>query len=507
MSVLEKERRVPMPVPRSVMGRTVFALARVESRRLLLHPLVVLAVLGYVTLLMWPKGAGEEVFPVLHEVGRETQLGALMIGFAGLVAVNAAVLRSRRHGTEAHFGVLVLPGWRRTVAHALSLVPLALVAVLVIGGGFAREALRPGAVGPVPVSELLTGPLLVLLFGGLGVMLARLVRSVLAGPLAVVVLIAITFVFVSEPGGLRWLAPLVAGEGARPLPADLVGRPAGWHVLYLAGLALLLVLVAVMVSGGRTVAIRATAAGALAVTLVGATMQVQGPSAELVAAREQATNEPASVQDCERRMPTTYCAFPEFKPWIGEWRQVAEGVRSLAGAPAATRELTVRQQVYALDGPSGMRGLPPASPGEVTVGTAWDGERRLEFAASFARGLVVNDESESGVYCDARGIVMMWMAISGIPDGEAQHGEARAAIAGAGGMGMIAAPVSPLVVRDREYAVVKAMLDRPTAEMAAKVKASWAELVRPSTTPDRAAALLGVTVPAEAAVDRDWKCA
>jgi hypothetical protein len=55
--------------------------------------------------------------------------------------------------------------------------------------------------------------------------------------------------------------------------------------------------------------------------------------------------------------------------------------------------------------------------------------------------------------------------------------------------------------------VVQRLLTEPQGEVERRVKASWAELSAPGTTTDRAAALLGVTVPAETADDREWKCA
>ncbi|MEW2358887.1 hypothetical protein [Spirillospora sp. NPDC029432] len=501
MSTLETERPTRTPLPRSVTDRSVLALARAEARRLLLHPLVAVAVLGHLAVVLWPGGATGQDFPVLQEVARETQLGPLLVGLATLLAVNGAVLRSRRHGTDAHFDVLVLPAWRRTIAHALSITPVVLIAALLVAGQFAREAVRPGAAGHVPIAELVTGPLLVALLGSLGVVLARLIRSVLAAPMAAIVIIAITFVIPVDSGPLRWLVPLVADEGARPLPADLIGRPAAWHALYLAALAVLAVLAAVLAGGARTPAITATAAAALATTVAAAVLQAQGPSDALAAARDRATNDPSSMQVCEDAGPTTYCAFPEFEPWLAEWRKVAEGVRALT---PVQRKITVRQRVHAADGPSSLRDLPPAPRGEVTVGTAWDGTRRLEFAGSVARGLVLDDESDRGVKCDARGIVTMWLAISGIPDGEARYAEARTHITGGGGS--ILAPVNPIVLRDREYAAVKALLKKPKPEVTRTLKASWPELTSPKTTTDRAATLLGIPVPPETPTDRNWNC-
>ncbi|AXK36735.1 ABC transporter permease [Streptomyces armeniacus] len=467
---------------------------------------MLLALLGYLAFLVWPGGGPEDDYPVLQQADQETQLGALLIGLAGLLAANYAVLRARRHGTEAHFGVLVLAEWRRTAAHALSVVPLALLVAVVVAGQYAREAARPHAVGNGSFFELATGPVLVLCFGALGVLLGKLVRSAYAAPMAAMVVISLTFVIMPTSGAARWLTPLTADEReAGPLPSDLLGRPADWHVLYLLGLTLLAAAGALLLSGGRTAVVRATA-GALVLTVVGAVGQGVGPSDELTAERERATRDPAAAQqECVRHGVTTYCAFPEFTSWTGEWRKVADGVRALAGGEAAERHVTVRQRVYALDESGPGRELLPGPPGEVTADTTWGGERSLEFAASYARGLVADDESERAVYCDARSVLIMWLAVNGTPDGEDAFETTQSNVSGGGAT--ILSPVNAVKMRDREHGVLRALLDRPREDVAQRVKDSWAELVRPGTSTERAAGLLGVKAPAETAADREWNCA
>lgn len=503
------EAPVTAPAPASIGGgrRAVLALARVEARRLLLHPLVLVALAAYLTLLLWPGGEPEDAYPVLQDIDRETQTGQLLLGLAVLIAANLAVLRSHRRGTEGYFGVLVLPPWQRTCAHVLSVLPTVLVGALIVAGQFTAQALKPGAVGHGSVFELSTGPLLILLPAILGVLLGRVVRSAFVAPLAVVTFLAVTMVFVADSRSAAWLrgmAPVMFDEGVRPLPSELLGRPAGWHALYLLALSVLAAAGAVLVSGGRTRAVRATALAALGAVVAAVVFQGMVPSDAEREAREVATRDPASVQDCERRGATTYCAFPEFTPWIDEWARVTDETRSLAGAPDATRALTVRQKVAALDGPSGMTDLSPAAPGELTASTAWGGERELEFAASVARGLVVGHERYVGAHCDARGVLMVWLAISAARDGEATFEKTGE---GFNSPGVIQAPVTALSLRGREYAVVQRLLAEPQGEVARRVKASWAELSATGTTTDRAAALLGVTAPAETADDREWMCA
>ncbi|MGW0820141.1 ABC transporter permease [Streptomyces sp. NPDC002845] len=506
-TVTETPVAASAPAPAPDGRRAVPALARVEARRLLLHPLVLVALVVYLTSLLWPGGEPEDAYPVLQDIDRETQLGQVLLGLAVMIAANLAVLRSQRHGTDGHFGVLVLPPWQRTCAHVLSVLPTVLVGALIVAGQFTAAALKPGAVGHASVFELLTGPLLILLAAVLGVLLGRVVRSAFVAPLAAVAYLAVTFVFVASAESAAWLrgmAPVLFDEGARPLPSDLLGRPAGWHALYLLALAVLAAAGAVRASGGRTRAVRATALGALGAVVTAVVFQGMAPSDAVREAREVATRDPAAVQECERRGATTYCAFPEFTPWTDEWAGVTDSVRSLAGEPAATRALTVRQKVAALDGPSGTAEVPPAAPGEATASTAWGGERELEFAASVARGLVVGSERQRGAHCDSQGVLMVWLAIRATRNGEAMYGTTGDDFSSPG---LILAPGDPISLRDRELAVLQRLLAEPQEEVERRVKESWAELSAPGTTTDRAAALLGVTAPAETADDREWQCA
>jgi hypothetical protein len=485
----------------------VLALARVEARHVLLHPLVLATLMAYLTFLLWPGSEPEDAYPVLQDIDRETQLGQVMLGLAVMIAVNLAVLRSHRYGTDGHFGVLVLQSWQRTCAHVLSVLPMVLVGALIVAGQFTAAARRPGAVGHGSVFELSTGPLLILLPAILGVLLGRVVRSAFVAPLAAVAFLAGVFVFVASSQTVAWLrgmAPVLFDEGARPLPSDLLGRPAGWHALYLLALSVLAAAGAVLASGGRARVVRATALGALGAVVTAVVFQGMAPSDATREAREVATRDPAAVQACERRGVTTYCAFPEFTPWIDEWARVADKVRSLAGEPETTQALTVRQRVAALDGPSGHAELSPAAPGEMTASTAWGGERELEFAASVARGLVVGDEQYRGAHCDSQGVLMVWLAIRATRDGEVMFERTGDNF---NSPGVIQAPADAISLRGREYAVVQSLLAEPQGEVERRVKASWAELSAPGTTTDRAAALLGVTAPAETADDREWKCA
>ncbi|GGO87044.1 ABC transporter permease [Wenjunlia tyrosinilytica] len=522
--------RETVDAPAANRRRAVLALARFEAGRLLLHPLVFTAAVVYSVWLLWPGGSPQESFPVLQDMDRETQIGLELIGLAALVGANGAVLRSRRHGTEAHFGTLVLRPWQRTCAHLLSLVPLVLLTAAVVAAQLVRALTRPGVVGHASVNELATGPALVLLFAVVGVLLGRVFRSSFAAPLAVVVVIALTFVFgvgASGAEGFRRLSPLAFDEGGMPLPSHLMGRPAGWHLLYLAGLVTLTGAGAVLVSGGRSAAVKATAFGALAVCSVGAVLQSLGPSDALRAAREEATDRPSSMQECHRRGPTTYCAFPEFTPWTDEWDTVVRGVRGLAPDGVKERRLYVRQRVFATDGPSGPgSGTRPAvpsglhwaeddraagTPDAIAAGTAWGGgEKEIALAAAVAHQLVMGHgpRASSAVMCDGRGVLVFWLATQAT---EHTEGGLHSILAHSfGGGASIPSPAdglsAGLVLRDHEYAVVRALLDRPRAEAGARVKAEWGQLTAEGVSTERAAELLGVKAPPLTDDDRQWGC-
>ncbi|MEU0894594.1 ABC transporter permease [Streptomyces massasporeus] len=476
--------------------KAVLALALFESRRLLTRVPVLLALAVYLGWTVWRAGKAWGDYPALQDADRATQNAPMLVGLAVLLSVNQAALRSRRHDTERHFAVLLLPHWCRTVAHALSVVAAALVTAVCVAGQFGREALRPGAIGQGSVGELLVGPLTVLLMGLAGLLLAGLVRSVLAGPLLVVFgLFLFVFFTGTSDDTSRWLLPAVGEATANTLPSDLMGRPAGWHALYLAGLALLLGLVAVLVAGGRKPAVLAGTAGALAMTLVGAVAQSGGDSPQLATARERATVHPEQVQSCVRRDGSTYCAFPEWGTRVGDWAAVVDRVRSLAGGGAHEQDVVVRQRVEARYGLSGDGALTPLErPHEVTVGTQWGGNRVPEFSAAVAGVLIAGDEKAATSICDARVIPLMWLAVGWESDPLDALRRVRLdnSITGSA---LVLQPTNGLYMTEAQTEVLRALLDLPRGEAGARVKDRWSELTAPKVTAARAAELLDLPAP------------
>lgn len=480
----------------------VVALARFEARDLLQYLPVAATLLLYVGWTVWTlfhSDDGMDAYPALQDVDRDTQTGPQLLGIALFVCVNRCTLRSRRRGTDRQFDVLVMEPWRRTVAHVLSVVPFAAVTGLVVLGEFTRQALRPGAVGHGSPAELAVGPLYVLLCGALGVLLARLVPTVFAAPGAVIGLVVLSVFVSASTGGAewsRWLSPVVDEvSGTTVLPSDLLGRPAAWHALYLTGLILLVALGAVLVSGGRTWPLRAGAAGALVLTLVGAVAQSGGVSPELAAAREQASVASQRDQSCVRRAGSTYCAFPEWTGRADDWARVVDRVRSLAGGTAARQPLLVRQRVearYGLDGDSAIE--PLTTPGQVTVSTRWGGNRVPEFAVGVASVLVTGAESKGGELCDGRVVTVMWLVLGGSAHPLTDLADVRIDDSVTGSASVLA-PTDGLSMSAAQTSVVRELLDRPRDEVTASVKRNWNELTARGVTTTRVARLLGVKAP------------
>ncbi|MFJ2514543.1 ABC transporter permease [Streptomyces griseoviridis] len=477
----------------------VLALALVEGRRLLLSVPVLVALAACTAWTVWHTPAFQDGHPALQDADRATQDAPLLLALAVLLAVNRAVLRSRHRDTERHFAVLALGPGARTAAHALSLLPVTLVTALGVLAHFGYEALRPDAVGHGSPAELLTGPLTVLLFGTLGVLLARLLPSAVAAPVAVVLLFLV-FVGGAMPEGdgtpdTRWLAPVVTESGPLTLPSDLLARPAAWHALYLAALALTLALLAVVRAGGRRPVTLGALAVAAALAVTGGTIQTGAVPADVVAARERATLTPEKEQSCARRSGVTYCAFPEWTSRTGRWAAVADQVRAVAGGTAHDRPLLVRQRVEARYGLGSDPYLPSlTAPHQVTVGTEWGGNRVPEFAVDVAGVLVAGDEAKAGRICDGRAVTVMWLALSGLPDPVQALRDVRLDDS-ATGSAIVLSQTEPHSMTEAQTEVVRALLDRPRAEVAAKVKAHWTELTTAKVTAAQAASLLGMPTP------------
>lgn len=502
----------PAPAAKRHRAAAVIALARFEARQLLLHIPVFAFLVLYLAFTGWSLFNGREgmdEFPALQDVDRATQTAPQLLGIALLIIVNRTVLRSHRRGTDRHFDVLVMEPWRRTVAHALSVVPFAVLTALVVAFEIVWAARMPGAVGHPSPTELAVGPLAVLLSGVLGVLLARLFRSSFVAPLFVVGAVILPALLLSADGGPRWqqwLSPVVTETGADPFPSELIGRPAAWHALYLVGLIGVLVCAAVLVSGGRTRIVQAATAVTLAAMVAGVAGQSQGDSAALIAARTKMSVSPEKFQTCHEYGRSTYCAFPEWDARAAlDWAPVVDRVQSLAGGAAGGERLTVRQRIDARYGLTGDTTFEASStPGTVTVGTRWGGNRVPEFAVGVASVLVAGNEVATSEWCtgDARVVTIMWLALGAESDPMTAFRNVRLGDS-VEGSDLVLAPVNGISMNAEQTWIVRELLQKPRYSVIPKVKSHWTELTSPKTSLARVAELLGVEAASKGAADTD----
>lgn len=256
--------------------RLALSLARSESRRLLRHPTFLVGL----TLSAVLCATGPDIAPA--DVGYHWYSGSLgqaymnlagnvlvPLALATLVAANLAALRARRDRTEETYRSLPAGARARIAAQLLAVAwPVAIGAVLVSadfvylganGGLFVdyggRKAVPSGF-------ELAQGPLFVLVLGVLGVALAVWVPRFSITLIVAFTIFATEWIFVDSIGvrsSLHWLVPLAdpakyTRAGAHFPPAypsedGLAGfavGTAGWHVLYLVALAVVLAALALL---------------------------------------------------------------------------------------------------------------------------------------------------------------------------------------------------------------------------------------------------------------------
>jgi hypothetical protein len=529
----------PREVPAEVRSRrSMLALAAVESWRLLRHP-AVLAATALSVWLLWRWGKG--TVPVLHYADIATQFPLAPLAGAALLGTNLAVLRPHRDGAVDLYGATRLSLARRTLAHLLSVLPLAALGGVLVVADLAWLAGVPGSVGTPHVAEAATGPALIVLGGWLGVLLGRVWRSVAVAPLVLVGLavgsltLADLYMGGHDQRSWVWLGTLLRPVTLDPPPAALLGRPASWHLVYLLGAAVVLGALAVWGSQAQArVRRRAQAAtgavvvAALAVTTGAAVVQTRPTSPALAARRLAAASNPAAHQVCQRRGPAVYCVFPGFEPQIGLWEPTVRAV--LAGVPpaAAARAVpvTVAQRIgwprlfededsLALAQPRA--GDRPVAP----IGTAWgrDGQALATTQARLASNVAARvtgppdhlpqpsggqPKPSAGSAaelpppnpgCNARAVVALWLAARASPHAAAglrqQVTDGRyPPIVFTNDVGFDE-PIWGL--REAEFAL--ALLERPSDQVARTLWRHWDLLMAPATTLERLGELVGAQPP------------
>lgn len=269
------------------LSPTVRQLARVEGARLLRHPVVLVALaLSIAYTIAWSQLLGGDYFAVSGS--------GLLPLLAALVATNLAALRSRRSDTDELYDSLPAPARTRTLAHLLSLgwlfagCALYVAAFTVALGGLDGFAIRyDGATLTPSIAELAQGPAAVTAVAAIGIALARWIPflptgSVLAAGLVLFQMPATSW---NLQSAWTWFLPIVNAAETPPhtsFPCDnsgdgvsWCGEPVfqvtavGWHLAYLAGIAVVAGALALMRHDRRPVTLAGLVVGLLLVAVAG----------------------------------------------------------------------------------------------------------------------------------------------------------------------------------------------------------------------------------------------
>lgn len=285
MATTTRPRRGTMP--------SIWALSRIEGRRLVTHP-AVLAGLAIAALFLTINRVAESDVPTAFEFLR---MDALFLSVGTFIAANLGALRNRRHGTAELYEAEPLSARQRTAAHLLSVLwAIALAAVmavvifvvLAVSGGF-DVGFVDGVRHRIPtIVELALGPIVVGLFGVVGIAMARWIPSVVVPMLAVVAtlpyLMVEAWTLVEGPSG--WYTPLwsnarhvsgrwidvSSGSGYSPI-VDFAVVALAWHLVFLIGLIAVASVVALAKHGWTRRLFVAGAVG-VGVAVLGAVMQI-----------------------------------------------------------------------------------------------------------------------------------------------------------------------------------------------------------------------------------------
>ncbi|MFI5914308.1 hypothetical protein [Dactylosporangium sp. NPDC051541] len=524
------ELLTPAPVDARVSHRRAMrALVRVESIRFVRHPLTIAALLLFLAPWIYSVAAGGTgPFAVLHDAVVDLEVLAMFaLGSGALAVANLAALRAHRHRTDELYGTLVLPAPWRAGAVLLALVPYAAVATAVVGARLGVLALRPGAVGRPDPAEVALVPAVIVLFGAVGVLLAVTVRSAVIAPLVTVVLaVAMLAALIAGAEGRPWvlrLTPVTPEGRGYSLPAALVERAPGWHLLYVLGLIGVLVAVTLGRAGARRTLV--PLAVAVVVAVGAGAVQFRGdPAVERL--RADVTRDPAPVESCRVRDGVEYCALGELSAWVPYWDEVVRGVLRVAPTVAGPA-LAVRQRVWLTGRPdaggsytssgaedeariAAWRQADTAAghPEAVMLGTSWGSDAdAASFAAAVAfRVLTGTAVASQSPVCGARGALLIWLV------GQATPGAGRGLRdLDASSWGAVSffdeSLLTSVAVPDRDAAAGLALLERPAGAVAAVVRAHWDELASADTPLERFGELLDIPVAAAGPVEERPTCA
>lgn len=502
-------------------------LARIEIRRLLLHPAFVFGVLTFPLIAV---ASIRESTDEWLDISTGLALGLVPLGWFSIIAANLLASRSIRTGAEELFGSLPAPQPIRTAGVLATMAGPAIVAAFMAAATVAyvnaSVSLLPGS---PDYAEIGAGLLIAAGAVAVGVAVARFWPHPLFGVGAVVVVILIQARFLEpttwpwnreEANPIRFFGFLGSTTSAGSV---LEYRPAEWHLVYLVGLVALMAIVALARSGiSRWVAISLTTA--IAVAAVGGWMQSRPPSADQVAEMIRYLEHPEQVQTCESTEAARICVYASGERNIAAWSARLRSVMALMPANA-TRRVEVRERIPTVVANSNCSPIPATEslvkkvaqsidpqrvwrkdnvvhPGTDTLPCSGKSLRGFFFAVQVASQAVGLRPSPWGLdercYADgqARAALALWLGAAATPQGT---DVLRQLVdeATSDHLGFVDWDDPPMwgvrfSISDARHAL--ALLQRPRRAVADAVGANWARLSAPATPTAELASVVGVTL-------------
>ncbi|MPV50658.1 hypothetical protein GCG21_11710 [Pseudactinotalea sp. HY160] len=387
-------------------------------------------------------------FRVLSHESANIQLPLLVLAAAAYLVTHQATIRPYRTGAILSEGAMPLPHWARSLAAGMGLLSFAVLGMLLAMARLTMFSLSEGAAGSLAIFEVLTVPAFVVAAGAIGMLIGRALRSAVAGILLFAVLAGGVIAAFYTASSASWLSLMVPLDPLDPgvLPSSLIDRPAGWHLLWLATLIVVVLVAALLID--RLPA--KVGAPVLAIALAGATvagaMQSQGPSPSVLGERAGVFLNPADLQNCRTIGIDRFCSFPEFESRIPAWKDVVDGVRSAVPTElTAQGSIAVRQSLDAVNGPMDSQGSLPLAvwaregPLDEALATipapmSWaaTGDGRLEehdvlsfavdVSATMVEGVPEPSDHTIVALCDAPAFLVLWGAARADQSTEAAFG-------------------------------------------------------------------------------------
>lgn len=326
----------PVGWARGTDWHVVRPLARADSQRLLRHPAFIAGVIVTPLIILAATDSEHSWWKISGGIA----LGLVPLGWLTIVAANLATLRPRRTGADELFSTLPAPQPVRTTAGLTAgigpvVVATILAAAAVVAIALTRDALR----GSPRWTEIAAGLLIVAGSVCVGVAVARWLPSAGFGVLAAIatMLLQARFLDVStwpwnrdESDPARFLGFLAEPTAVRDPFLEL--RPAGWHLLYLAGLVVVMAGVALAREGMRRPVAIVLAVGVVA-TVTAGWVQTRPPSQGREDEMVAYLTDPMAHQVCRTMASVRYCAYPDYRADLPDWRARVEA--TLARFPAA----------------------------------------------------------------------------------------------------------------------------------------------------------------------------